>query len=92
MKDLIKALTILQKYMDENNQFPTSCEHDVLYVHGVNFEHMDINTAKEILDCGFIPGSECDTIHDWGNMTEEFWKKLKEDLSPCCFSYKYGSC
>ncbi len=30
MKDLIEALTILSKY--EDTDFPTHCEHDVLYV------------------------------------------------------------
>jgi hypothetical protein len=31
MEDLIRALQIFAKY--DNPAFPTSCEHDVLYVH-----------------------------------------------------------
>jgi hypothetical protein len=31
MKDLIEALTILAKYMDDTRN-PTNCDHDLLYV------------------------------------------------------------
>ena len=37
MKDLIKALKIILKYLKNTNAYsPISCEHDVMYVSGVN--------------------------------------------------------
>lgn len=92
MKDLIKALTILQKYMDENNQFPTSCEHDVLYVHGVHLHKMNADAVCELINLGFMPGSDDDTDYDWDNFTQEDWEDRWPFLADCFYSYKYGSC
>lgn len=92
MKDLIKALTILQKYMDENNQFPTHCGHDVMYVHGVHLHKMDAATVHELIELGFNPGSDDDTDYDWDNFTQEDWEERWPFLADCFYSYKYGSC
>lgn len=35
MDDLIEALTILRKYTPDTRYYPTSCEHDELYVFAV---------------------------------------------------------
>ena len=78
--------------MDENNHFPTHCEHDVLYVHGVHLHEMDADTARELIKLGFNPGSDDDTDYDWDNFTQEDWDDRWPFLADCFYSYKYGSC
>lgn len=107
MKDLIEALTILLKYMaDPDNHYPTACEHDVLYVWGVDIAKVPVEDVRKLDELGFIPGfDDCDyeTIeetlgHDFAitgsfkEMTAEQWDSVKERLSDCFHSFKYGSC
>ena len=94
MEELIRALNILSKYMKEdyNRDFPTSCEHDVLYVCGVDLERMDVDTVSKLIELGFIPGSDDDTDYYWDNFTQEEWKIRRKNLTDCFYSYKYGSC
>lgn len=55
MDDLIKALTILNKYLVGNNkEYPTSCEHDVLYVH-VDYTKISQEDLDELETLGFRP-------------------------------------
>lgn len=55
MDDLIKALTIFRKY--GNPQWPTHCEHDVMYVciHPAEVSPQDI---RELDDLGFFVDSD----------------------------------
>ena len=55
MDDLIAALTILRKY--GNPQWPTHCEHDILYV---AIPHEDVTAEDKVaLDkLGFRPSDE----------------------------------
>ncbi len=49
MEDLIKALQIFLKY--KNNQYPTVCEHDTLYIvdmEDVNISEEDVATLNEL--------------------------------------------
>lgn len=95
MEELIRALNILSKYMKEDyyRDFPTSCEHDVLYVCGVDLERMDVDIVQKLIDLGFIPGSNDDTDYYWrGNFTQEEWEIRRKNLTDCFYSYKYGSC
>lgn len=95
MEELIRALNILSKYMKDDccRDFPTSCEHDVLYVCGVDFEQMDVDTVHKLIELGFIPGSNDDTDYYWrGNFTQEEWEQRWPFLTDCFHSYKYGSC
>ena len=94
MEELIKALTILSKYMkdDYHRNFPTHCEHDVLYVCGVDLKKMDASIVSELVELGFNPGSDNDTDYYWDNFTQEDWEIRREDLTDCFYSYKYGSC
>ena len=94
MEELIKALTILSKYMekDYNRNFPTSCEHDVLYVCGVDLKKMDASIVKELVELGFNPGSDYDRNYDWDNFTQEDWENRWPNLTTCFHSHKYGSC
>lgn len=48
MKDLIEALTILAKYADPQDRYPTHCEHDVLYVKGPSRQKIREDDAKRI--------------------------------------------
>lgn len=93
MEELIRALNIFSKYMknDYHREFPTSCEHDVLYVCGVDLERMDVDTVQKLIELGFIPGSN-DADYDWDNLTQEEWEIRRENLTDCFYSYKYGSC
>lgn len=97
MEELIRALNILSKSLKDDycRDFPTSCEHDVLYVCGVDFERMDVDTVHKLIELGFIPGSDNDTDFYWGdfnNFTQEEWEIRRKNLTDCFHSYKYGSC
>lgn len=62
MENLIKALTIISKYLEGyHKDYPTSCEHDVFYVH-VNYENISQEDLIELNKLGFIPNE------DLGNM------------------------
>lgn len=62
MEDLIKALTILNKYLEGyKKDYPTSCEHDVLYVQ-VDYTKISQEDLNELDELGFIP------CEDLGNM------------------------
>jgi len=52
MEKLIKALQIFLKY--KNNEWPTHCEHDVLYVTGITEEEVSEEDRKELDALGFI--------------------------------------
>lgn len=55
MDDLIKALTILNKYLDGyNKKYPTSCDHDSLYVQ-VDYKKISQEDINELETLGFIP-------------------------------------
>ena len=56
MKDLIAALTILLKY--GNPDHPTHCEHDVLYVCGINPEDVSEEDIKKLDELGFFINEE----------------------------------
>ena len=58
MKDLIEALTILAKYMDPEERWPTHCEHDVLYVCHVEPEDVSEEDMKRLDELGFFPNDE----------------------------------
>lgn len=98
MEELIRALNILSKYMKDDycRDFPTSCEHDVLYVCSVDLERMDVDTVHKLIELGFIPGSDDDTgyyNYYWDdNFTQEEWEIRRKNLTDCFHSYKYGSC
>ena len=94
MEKLIEALTILSSYMrdDYHKDFPTHCEHDVLYVCGVKLSQMDADTVRKLIELGFTPGSDDDTNYDWDNFTQEDWENRWPNLADCFHSYKYGSC
>lgn len=62
MDDLIKALTILNKYLDGyNKEYPTSCEHDALYVQ-VDYTKISQEDLDVLQILGFSP------CEDLGNM------------------------
>ena len=54
MEDLIKALTIFMKYLDDKNDHtPTHCEHDELWVVDVNREDVLFEDHDELERLGF---------------------------------------
>ena len=58
MENLIKALIIISKYLEGYyKDYPTSCEHDVLYVH-VNYEKISQEDLVELDKLGFIPNDD----------------------------------
>lgn len=50
MDDLIEAMQIFRKY--ENLSYPTSCEHDVMYVH-VEYDKVSIEDKDKLAILGF---------------------------------------
>ena len=51
MEDLIKALQILLKY--GNPKHPTVCEHDILYIVGIDLKKISIEDITELENLGF---------------------------------------
>lgn len=58
MKDLIEALTILAKYIDPEEKWPTQCEHDVLYVCLVDVEDVSTEDITRLNELGFIENED----------------------------------
>ncbi len=106
MKDLIEALLIIQKYLkNPDSKYPTSCEHDTLYVCEVNLCDMSLEDVHKLYNLGFIPGSDddynivkdtlggefaCECSYD--SISQEQWDLLKNELTDSFYSYRYGSC
>lgn len=107
MKDLIAALLIIQDCLkDPNNQWPTACDHDILYVCGVDFNLVTPDMLHQLDKLGFLPGSDedadiinqydekddyCGSI-DFSTIDQETWDTIKDDLTDCFRSYRFGSC
>lgn len=107
MKDLIAALLILQDCLnDPENKWPTACEHDILYVCGVDFNKVTVDMLHQLAKFGFLPGSDedidimvqydeegnyCGEI-DFSTIDQETWDTIKDDLTDCFRSYRFGSC
>lgn len=97
MKDLIAALLILQDCLkDQDNKWPTACEHDVLYVCGVNLNLITADMLHQLDKLGFLPGSDEDVDImdqlDFSTIDQETWDSIKDDLTDCFRSYRFGSC
>ena len=52
MDKLIEALQIFMKY--KNEDYPTHCEHDVLYVVGISEDKVSIEDKTKLQELGFI--------------------------------------
>ena len=101
MKGLIEALQIMLRYFkDADKKYPTHCEHDILYVWGVDMEKIPFEKVKRLIELGFVPGMDDDIYvfeqinedFDYDNMTKDEWERAKGDISNCFHSYRYGSC
>lgn len=55
MKDLIKALLILEHYTDD--RYPTGCEHNTLYVY-VDPASVSPEDIARLAELGFVPSSD----------------------------------
>ena len=59
MKDLIEALRILMKYIDPEDsygmEYPTTCEHDELFVNCVKPEDVSEEDTRRLEELGFVP-------------------------------------
>jgi hypothetical protein len=56
MSNLIRALQIFLKYGDPAH--PTHCEHDILYVCGINPSDVSEDDKDELENLGFLVGEE----------------------------------
>lgn len=67
MEDLIKALQIFLKYC--NKKYPTSCEHDVLYV-DIDPSVVSDEDKKTLDELGFFvdEGNDCFASFKYGSM------------------------
>jgi hypothetical protein len=67
MADLIQALTILLKY--GNPRRPTHCEHDVMYICGIDSRDVSEEDIKILNDLGFfLEENECEYKEDQGTI------------------------
>lgn len=74
LSSLIEALTIICKYNNPN--FPTRCEHDVLFVQGPAPTEMEPKDAERLVELGFVYPKE-----DSGYEYEGGW-----------ITFRFGSC
>lgn len=58
MEQLIEALQIFLKY--SNEAYPTHCEHDILYVCGIDQSRVSDEDIKRLKELGFFPDDEGD--------------------------------
>ena len=67
MDKLIKALQILRKY--GNPEYPTHCEHDILYVAGIKANLVNDADTKELIKLGFFVDAdvECFASFEFGS-------------------------
>lgn len=63
MEDLIKALKIFLKY--GNERWPTHCEHDTLYIIGINPENVSEEDKEELDRLGFFINEEEDCFQSY---------------------------
>jgi len=56
MKKLIEALQIFLKY--GNPDYPTHCEHDVLYICGIEPKDVSNEDKEKLEELGFFPDDE----------------------------------
>ena len=63
MEDLIKALQILLKY--GNPKYPTVCEHDILYIVGIDLKKISIEDINELENLGFNINIEESEIYSY---------------------------
>lgn len=56
MSNLIKALQIFLKYGNPNH--PTHCEHDCLYICGIDVDKVSDKDKQELASLGFFIDSE----------------------------------
>lgn len=57
MEDLIKALTIFLKYLeDKNDHCPTHCEHHCLWIMDVDRDDVSDQDHAKLEDLGFLVG------------------------------------
>lgn len=56
MKDLIEALNIFLKYANPRN--PTHCEHDILYICGIDPDVVSAEDKEKLKRLGFTVGQE----------------------------------
>ena len=57
MKDLIEALTILLKYHN-GSRWPTHCEHDIMYIVGVDPDDVNEEDKRRLDELGFFEGDD----------------------------------
>ena len=58
MEDLIKALQIFLKYVTPGSfgeKYPTTCEHDMLFVNCVSPDMVSEEDKEELKNLGFVP-------------------------------------
>jgi hypothetical protein len=65
MEELIEALKILLKYSDRG-EWPTHCEHDVLYVYdGIDVNHINKDELKRLDELGFSWDKELECFYSY---------------------------
>jgi len=56
MDDLIEALQIFRKY--GNPDYPTHCEHDVMYIYGIEPNDVSKKDIKRLNELGFFTNDD----------------------------------
>lgn len=95
MNELLRALHLIcQYFIFPDAKFPTACDHDILYVCGVKLKEIPVEYIHKLAKWGFYPGSDEDDHSDidYENISQEKWDEIKNDLSTCFRSYRFGSC
>ncbi len=63
MEKLIEALQIFLKY--GNPMYPTHCEHDTLWICGIEWEDISREDQEKLTDLGFFYAEDDDSIQSF---------------------------
>lgn len=63
MEELIKSLQIFLKY--KNEKYPTHCEHDSLYIVGINPDDVSLEDKKTLDDLGFFVNEDLECFESF---------------------------
>lgn len=102
MKDLIEALTLFITLLERPDCYaPIHCEHDIFYVCGIDMDKVTAEHVRKLAKLDFYPGADEDysireemfgSDFEWETVTDEQWEQIKDSLTDCFYSFRFGSC
>ena len=65
-----------------------------MYICDVDMSKIDAALVRKLDVLGFLPGSDDDDIGDveFEHIDDEMWNDMKDEITNCFRSYRFGSC